>query len=526
MVLGICQTVKGQPSPAPRAATRRNFCVRGGCHPTTSCTGTSGALSALHPQSHQHLRLPPDPPARQTPPPNPFAPPDRLRPTIRASPTCRAILAPTNAAMLEQEPQNPRHAAVDDGPPDATDATSATPPPSAQTAVHQATTAVGAAAAAAATTKDSSGSDGQVLHVRPMLPSDEAPLRALWLDGWEVTLAQYAPALWRDLARKARCAAAVIGGAAALCCAALPMLRCQAPPLPSPGLGVGAGSDPAAATSALKALAAAVPGWALAAAAAAALLAAAPALVPQRLRTAFLRARMLAWIRKAFPDMWDMYGSWAAPAAGREYWVAAALPGGRVVGGVALKAGASLRPLPAPLTAADGGMPGLADDGSGNGAIGNGNGGRNCQRQVDHVQALPAVPAEPLEDEAGFSEMDVREHGPLDGRDALIYRMVTDRAVRRRGVGRRLMEAVMARAAAAGVRRVLLATANAEAIAFYRACGFEDRPGMVAPREGGAVMWRAVVEGEDEGVRKDEGAGVKGLGKGSQEVPKVVAVVA
>jgi ribosomal protein S18 acetylase RimI-like enzyme len=68
--------------------------------------------------------------------------------------------------------------------------------------------------------------------------------------------------------------------------------------------------------------------------------------------------------------------------------------------------------------------------------------------------------------------------------EAQVFRVRVHPAVRRRGVGRRLMEAIEAAAAAGGARRMVLETAQnqPEAIAFYESIGYhqtgtESRPG-------------------------------------------------
>lgn len=65
---------------------------------------------------------------------------------------------------------------------------------------------------------------------------------------------------------------------------------------------------------------------------------------------------------------------------------------------------------------------------------------------------------------------------PGDGGDANVVRMSTLREVRRRGVGRAILDRLIGHARDQGFRRVTLGTNDdwADAIAFYEACGFRE----------------------------------------------------
>ncbi|KXZ41895.1 hypothetical protein GPECTOR_250g623 [Gonium pectorale] len=194
--------------------------------------------------------------------------------------------------------------------------------------------------------------------------------------------------------------------------------------------------------------------------------------------------------------MWSLHACWSRPAAGREFWVAELRGSGQVVGGGAVKAGAALRPLqppPAPLAPGTGAAalaatalsPLPADDKAGAAAAG------AAAARTEKTTAAPlAAPAPPPEDAAGFNSFEVRLHGPLEPTDALLFRMVVDGRMRRRGVGRALLERLVARADEMGARRVLLATGNPDAASFYEACGFRRRQGLRQADGAGAVLVR------------------------------------
>ncbi|GIL55928.1 hypothetical protein Vafri_11383 [Volvox africanus] len=367
------------------------------------------------------------------------------------------------------------------------------------------------------TTSTSLASDSLSVRLRPVIPSDEAAIREIWIEGWEDTLVQKAPAMWHERVQKARAAVTASATAAALCytaaCSALILLH---RPAGSPRwlewwdlfqrlLSVGRleGPDLPAVLNALPGIAA-VSKWMLAAALVAAVLViTGPLVVPLQLRLAVLRVDFHRMVRDMCPDMWDLYSSWSRPADGREYWVAELLPGGRVVGGAAIKMGTAVRPLAPPAAGAvhfeisrslkspgdDTGILKPVDGMNGTHQVRP----RKCAGDAaTSVTAAQRLPAFPPENEEGFSEFDVNGHGPLEGTDALVYRVVTDRSVRRCGIGRRLMEVLVARAAAVGVRRLVLVTANADAMDFYqRACGFRLRP-EARGYCGGKVFWRPV----------------------------------
>ncbi|KXZ46376.1 hypothetical protein GPECTOR_44g52 [Gonium pectorale] len=240
-------------------------------------------------------------------------------------------------------------------------------------------------------------------------------------------------------------------------------------------------------------------------------------LAPERFRKPVLRSYALRFIRREFKDMWSLHACWTRPAAGREFWVAELRGSGQVVGGGAIKAGAALRPLqprPAPLApgtgaaalaaaaAAEGTEEACAvmehdhqhirdseTEGAGAGSahpdigasgtsgvamIGGGAAVRRRQGIPAREHQLSA--AEP-EEAAGFTPSDVKHHGPLEATDALLFRMVVDDRFRRRGVGRALMERLMARVEEVGARRLILSTANPQAVAFYVSCGFQGPSG-------------------------------------------------
>ncbi|GIL78465.1 hypothetical protein Vretifemale_7923 [Volvox reticuliferus] len=341
------------------------------------------------------------------------------------------------------------------------------------------------------------------LRLRPLIPSDEAVLRDIWIDGWEDTLVQKAPAMWHERVQKARVAVAVSATAAALCytaaCSAALMLlhRPSAPSQRPEWWGLlqlmlsterFEGPTLPAVLDVLHVIAATSRCMLGVALVAAVLVVAGPLVVPLQLRLAILRVDFHRMVRRMCPDMWDMYGSWSRPDQGREYWVAELLPGGRVVGGAAIKMGVGVRPLAPPAAAP------CAAHWDAHSKI--------CTECVSGAAATAAavqrLPTFPPENEAGFSDFDVDGHGPLESTDALVYRVVTDRAMRRCGIGRRLMEVLVARAAAVGVRRLVLVTANADAMDFYRrACGFELRPGARGYC-GGKVFWREVRSTQDQ----------------------------
>lgn len=71
--------------------------------------------------------------------------------------------------------------------------------------------------------------------------------------------------------------------------------------------------------------------------------------------------------------------------------------------------------------------------------------------------------------------------GGWDGRRGLVYHLAVDPVYRRQGIGRALMEELERRLAAKGCLRyyLLVARKNQEAIAFYRALGWEVMEGIV-----------------------------------------------
>jgi GNAT superfamily N-acetyltransferase len=65
-----------------------------------------------------------------------------------------------------------------------------------------------------------------------------------------------------------------------------------------------------------------------------------------------------------------------------------------------------------------------------------------------------------------------------DPREVLLYDIGVRAEARRRGVGRALIGALIDWMATNGVREVWVLTEEAEAMAFYRACGFEAHDGV------------------------------------------------
>jgi ribosomal protein S18 acetylase RimI-like enzyme len=77
--------------------------------------------------------------------------------------------------------------------------------------------------------------------------------------------------------------------------------------------------------------------------------------------------------------------------------------------------------------------------------------------------------------------------------EAQVLRVRVHPAVRRRGVGRRLMEALASQAAASGVRRMVLETAQnqPEAIAFYESIGYRQTGTESHPDWTWTLVWFA-----------------------------------
>lgn len=243
----------------------------------------------------------------------------------------------------------------------------------------------------------------------------------------------------------------------------------------------------------------------------------------------------------------DMYGHWAKPEEGRAYYVAvgprelapvgplaeppaaageagAAAEVEVVLGGVAIKAGAALRPLPpadgpeqATGSAADASesadtqnqlqlrhrkppQPAVAAATANGSNSSNGAAASSGTTKAPSATAKAATGAAATTDlPTGFTAAESSFHDSPGPHDVLLYRMVVDPTVRRRGVGRRLVEHVMERTAAVGGARVLLASANPEAVRFYEACGF-SRDGLKQPGS----------SSQGKGKEKDDG---KGKGK-------------
>ncbi|PNH10908.1 hypothetical protein TSOC_002310 [Tetrabaena socialis] len=298
----------------------------------------------------------------------------------------------------------------------------------------------------------------------------------MWLEGWEETLGALAPRAWAFLTRASLLIAAADLAALAV---AFAVLR---PPGPAaaaaataavPASRGGVAWLPAAAAALAAEAAAVLPGWALAGGAAAVSLAAAMLAAPPRVRVGLLRRLMHALVRRSCTDMWELHAVWGRGLSyGREYWVAESEGGGgQVVAGAALRYGAALRPPPPPPPPAGG-----ADV-----TAGGGGGGRGA-----------AKAAEEEEDATGFNRFERKLQGPGGGllpTDAVLFRMVTDSRLRRRGIGKALVGRMVDRAAEVGGGRLLLTSANPHALAFYKACGFgplHELPG------GGATLWRAL----------------------------------
>ncbi|KAG2425739.1 hypothetical protein HYH02_014955 [Chlamydomonas schloesseri] len=346
-----------------------------------------------------------------------------------------------------------------------------------------------------------------------------------------------------------------------------------------------------------------LPRWALAAAALLGLLL--PAVMtamPRQLQVRLMRPLMMRGVWSYCPDMKDMYGHWSRPEEGREYYVAVGLrelsPAGPadssssssssssasgdqgepaaavgkrwaeegevVLGGVAIKAGAGLRPLPPPAadcaeqTAVGRMLPAAA---SAAGVSGDDKEAEQEEEQQGRLRQRkpPPAPAAAVATAAAASKSPHSSsatatakaskdggggaHGTGAGADAelptgfcagesgyhdnpgpcdiLVFRMVVDPTVRRRGVGRRLMVHVMGRAAAVGGARVLLATGNPEAVRFYEACGF-SKDGLKQPH--GNLLGRAVaapahvVPGtREEAAKVKMGGDEEGVGQQQQQ---------
>ena len=77
--------------------------------------------------------------------------------------------------------------------------------------------------------------------------------------------------------------------------------------------------------------------------------------------------------------------------------------------------------------------------------------------------------------------------------EAQVLRVRVHPALRRRGIARRLMEAIEAAAAAGGVRRMVLETAQnqPEAIAFYEAIGYRQTGTETRPEWTWTLVWFA-----------------------------------
>jgi ribosomal protein S18 acetylase RimI-like enzyme len=75
--------------------------------------------------------------------------------------------------------------------------------------------------------------------------------------------------------------------------------------------------------------------------------------------------------------------------------------------------------------------------------------------------------------------------GGFDGRRGIVYHLAVDRALRRQGIGRRLMEAVELRLKAKGCRKyyLLVTHDNPEAVAFYQDLGCDLMPLYVLGKE-------------------------------------------
>lgn len=116
-----------------------------------------------------------------------------------------------------------------------------------------------------------------------------------------------------------------------------------------------------------------------------------------------------------------------------------------------------------------------------------------------------------------------RDHGAIAGvlllraaaDEAEILTLAVDPAMRRRGIGRRLVVAALERAAAGDAARVFLEVAvdNAAAAALYRGIGFTEvgrRPGYYA-RAGGRVDALVLARATDPGGRDATRSGVRSV---------------
>ncbi|KAG2444278.1 hypothetical protein HXX76_001035 [Chlamydomonas incerta] len=423
------------------------------------------------------------------------------------------------------------------------------------------------------------------VRLRPLKREDAPVILKLWLDGWDQTFAVWGPMVWRKFARYS---CALAAATLLLAAGAYVALRDPATLQAAAAATASASSSPTAASASvvtsllqpvwagLKLVAADValvlPRWALAVAGFLGLLL--PAVMtatPRWLQVRLMHPVLMKGVWTYCPDMKDMSDHWVKPEEGREYYVAvgprelppadggaggaatAATAGEEVLlGGVAIKAGRALRPLPPP-------------DGAGGAAMATGDAadaaGPNADEQQEQQlrQRKPPPPtaaaatatasvaidgnsksaagsstasaAKPATASAkatsaaanaelpnGFLPGESGYHDNPSPHDVLLFRMVVDPTVRRRGVGRRLVEHVMQRAAAVGGERVLLASSNPEAVRFYEACGF-SRDGLKQPGSGSKGKEKEKETGvkEKEEEEKEEKGDGKGKGKGSGE---------
>ncbi len=304
----------------------------------------------------------------------------------------------------------------------------------------------------------------------------------MWLEGWGETLERFMPTAWARWARKVLRAAALLALIAALH-AALPAVVSAAAAAAPPAATTAAGARASWLSSAHTALQAfaqhvlvqrvsrfAAATWVLSAAPAAVVLAAWVAMrtMPKPLATPIFKVLALhVFIKPQYKDMWALYDSWVT-SPGRDYWVAVDEANGQVVGGVGIKLGTGARKD----TVTD-------DSGRANG-IGNGKQGAAWKKEENGPH--------------GFTAQEERMHGKqLYDTDVLVFRMVTHVAMRRRGIGRALLERALRVAVERGATRAVCVSGNPEAVTFYGKCGFEEVfrfPG----KSGGAVMGRKLVE--------------------------------
>lgn len=311
------------------------------------------------------------------------------------------------------------------------------------------------------------------ISLRRLRPSDQNAIYCMWLEGWDATLELFMPTAWARWARKMLRAAAVLALIAILH-AGLPAAVSAAAAVAAPA-AVTAGTGASWLSAGLAALQAAAQHsvmqrvaqvaaatWVLSAAPAAAVLAAWIAMrtMPKPLATPIFKVlAMHAFIKPQYKDMWALYDSWVT-SPGRDYWVAVDDANGQVVGGVGIKLGTGAR----------------KDHGNG---IASGKQGAAWEQEQNGTH--------------GFTAQEERMHGgQLYDSDVLVFRMVTHGSMRRRGIGRALLERALQVAAERGATRAVCVSGNPEAITFYGKCGFSEVfrfPG----KSGGAVMGRKLV---------------------------------